>query len=188
MSWDSIDSAEKCPCGKGSYTVSHHSNDWGQHRTTWRMDCPLCKRRYALHAFACYPNGLFSEGYRWILKGAYNQAQKLLQRSEVSKKRALGLAREKYLNQFVTRFDGASKRHVWDSLFEAIPNYKILSTFYEHTKGKAPREYLTEEFSHHAIAAVRNILGVQDTEIELLQRGARLLFSRAEKLLSGGTT
>ncbi len=35
-----------CPCGIGTYTVRRYSNDWGQQREEWGMNCPICKTEY----------------------------------------------------------------------------------------------------------------------------------------------
>ncbi len=72
------------------------------------------------------------------------------------------------------------------ALFRAIPNYKSLGTFYQHTKGRTQADYLQQEFSHRTFVAVSKILGVQDKEIEQLQRESRGLSDQAEALLSNG--
>lgn len=43
VSWDSFERKETCPCGRGTYKVVNSSNDWGQSRTGWHMDCGFCK-------------------------------------------------------------------------------------------------------------------------------------------------
>ena len=151
------------------------------------MNCLSCHERYALHTFNCYPNGLHSEGFRWVLKERYERAQMLLRESDALKNRALEVARQRYLSGFLKRFDGASKKTVWTSLLLAIPYYKSLGTFYQHTKGCAQAEYLQQEFSHHTFVVVSKILGVQDKELEDLQRESRGLSDQAETLLSSGT-
>jgi hypothetical protein len=103
--------------------------------------------------------------------------------SDSLENRALEVASQRYLNGFLRRFDGASKKTVWTSLFRAIPYYKSLGAFYQHTEWCAQAEYLQQEFSHHTFVAVSKILGMQDKEIEDLQRESRGLSNRTETLL-----
>ncbi len=74
---------------------------------------------------------------------------------------------------------------MWEALHQAIPYYKSLGTFYQHTKGQAESDYLAEVFSDRELKAVWDILGVHDAEIERLQKAAQSLSNKATDLLGG---
>ena len=47
MSWEwSKEETHPCPCGKGTYSESYGSNDWGQRDERHTMNCPDCAKAY----------------------------------------------------------------------------------------------------------------------------------------------
>lgn len=43
MSWEEVFRKEyPCPCGKGTYTTVHRSDDWGQYESNDYMNCDVC--------------------------------------------------------------------------------------------------------------------------------------------------
>lgn len=185
MSWEYSETKHVCPCGKGTYTETTGSNDWGQSSSAWKMDCPSCKLNHALHTYEYFRHGMRSEGHRWIKKQSYDKATELLNKAKHLKDRAVKLARSRYLNTLVAQFENSSKKAVWEALHANIKWYKSLGTFYQHTKGKSKREYLAEIFSDHHLNDVFKIIRVSDEEIHGLNAQVENLEKEAETLLHG---
>lgn len=183
MSWESSETKFTCPCGSGTYTETHHSNDWGQSRFTWEMDCPSCKLNYSLHTYDYYEHGMRNEGYRWIKKPSYDKAMELLQKANELKDHTISLAKNKYLDVLVAQFENSSKKAVWEVLHANIKRYKSLGTFYNHTNGKNKYEYLGELFCDHYLDDVLKILHVKDKEVRELRTEEKNLEKAAERLL-----
>jgi len=183
VSWDSFESKETCPCGRGTYRVVLSSNDWGQSRTEWHMDCRSCKSAYSLHTFEYYSNGLRDEGHAWVRTGPYKEAKQLEREALAVKEQALALAKKKHLGSIVARLDGISKKRIWSAIHAAVPNYKSLGTFYLHTKGMVTREIASTLFSDFELQAVWKLLGVQDKEVTQMLASAASLQKKSEVLL-----
>ena len=77
MSWDSTETQKSCPCGTGTYTVIDRSDDWGRFETNWRMDCPICSKKYSLYTYAYYNSGIQEQRHKWVETTIYNEAMKL---------------------------------------------------------------------------------------------------------------
>lgn len=185
MSWEYFESIVACPCGKGTYTETFGSNDWGQTSISWDMDCPLCKANYALYTYSYYKNGMRSKGNRWIEKSKYDKAIKMLNEAKNIKLRAINTAKNKYLDALVTQFENSSKKAIWETLRTNINWYKSLGTFYQHTKGKEKREYLGELFSDYYLNELFKIMQVNDKEIQEQIEKANIVEVEADTLLRG---
>jgi hypothetical protein len=46
MSWEWEETSHPCPCGQGTYTIAHGSDDWGQSEERTTMNCPKCAEIY----------------------------------------------------------------------------------------------------------------------------------------------
>lgn len=184
MSWESTSTNHVCPCGKGVYVVTDSSDDWGRTKTQWSMDCPSCKQKYALHTFGYYRHGMPSEGHRWIDRQKYEEAMKLSKEARDSKNLAVSLAKKRYLSALNGKFEGCSKKAIWEVLHAHIKWYKSLGTFYQHTKGKSSLEYLGELFSEDHLDAIFKILNMSDSEIKALHARTLALEEKAQALLS----
>ena len=77
MSRDSTETQKSCPCGTGTYTVIDRSDDWRRFETNWRMDCPICSKKYSLYTYAYYNSGIQEQRHKWVETTIYNEAMKL---------------------------------------------------------------------------------------------------------------
>ena len=70
MGWEVAEQPAPCPCGAGTYTQLDWNEDWGRSRTEYRMDCPLCRKRYALWVIPAPPERRHKESdwAAWIPK------------------------------------------------------------------------------------------------------------------------
>ena len=130
-----------------------------------------------------YKNGMHSKGYRWVKRKTYEKAMELLEEAKILKAHSIELAKNKYLDVLMTQFENSSKKAVWEVLHANIKWYKSLGTFYQHTKGKNKREYLSELFSDHHLDDVLKIAHVNDKEIRELETKEKNLEKEAESLL-----
>lgn len=185
MSWEYSDRKYACPCGNGTYTETSGSNDWGQSSVTWKMDCASCELNYALYTYSYYKHGMHSEGHRWIKRRAYEKAMEFLEEAKILKNHSVELAKNRYLDVLVARFENSRKKTVWEVLHANIKWYKSLGTFYKHTKEMNKREYLGELFSDNHLEDVLKIANVKDKEIQEIITKKNNFKKEAENLLRG---
>ena len=185
MSWDSTETQKSCPCGTGTYTVIDRSDDWGRFETNWRMDCPICSKKYSLYTYAYYNSGLREQGHKWVETTIYNEAMKLNKMAKDTKRKAVLLAKERYLPVLEEMFRKSSKKAIWKALSENIKWYKSLGTFYKHTKNQDKREYLGELFHQAELMSVLRIAHVEDDDIKKLLRDSSSHESESKALLHG---
>lgn len=185
MSWESNETKKPCPCGAGTYTVINRSDDWGRFETSWKMDCPICSKKYSLYTYDYYRSGLREQGHKWIEKEIYDKALDLTTKANAAKKDALRLAKERYLPVLEKKFSKSSKKEIWEELNANIKWYKSLGTFYKHTKGQEKRQYLSELFRDSDLASVLKVANVDDKEVESLLSNSSALESEAKALLHG---
>ena len=185
MSWDESNPIRhKCPCGRGTYTERFSSNDWGQSRTEWAMDCPSCKKDYVLHTYEYYHHGLCETGHRWIKKDIYKKANGL----EKSAKRLIGdavhLAQSRYEDRWLAHFKDKTKKEIWAELTRNGEKYPSLGTFYKHVGSEGMSAYLSRYFEKEHILDIFRILNISDDKILLKLTEADKATGEAGQLLS----
>jgi len=171
-----------CPCGQSTYTVRYFTNDWSGERSEWEMNCSECLLKYRLHEFTYFDSGLASQSFRWIKTEFYAKAHELRKESERIFRHVIDLTEKQYLATWVSFFRGKSKRAMWEILHKTF-SYPSLSTFYMHTKNKAPEQFLKEYFTKDRIIQILGIIGIRDSQIEIDLKKANNLEIEAEELL-----
>lgn len=185
MSWESTETQKPCPCGNSTYTVIDRSDDWGRFETNWRMDCPICSKKYSLYTYDYYNSGLHAQSHKWVETEIYTKSMELKRKAEAAKKEAVRLAKERYLSVLEEIFRKSSKKAIWQVLNENIKWYKSLGTFYKHTKNQEKREYLGELFNHSDLLSVLKIANAKDKNIESLLTDSSDMESESNALLHG---
>jgi len=156
-----------------------------QTRDWWVMNCPECTENYRLYEFAYYQDAMASTGRRWVLKETFDRAQGMLNEASALTASAIKDAKSRYLAKLIESWASLSKKAVWERICKELPHFSSLGTFYNHTKGKQPAEYLAELFWPDRIPHTLRLANVQD--LELLERLARAtaLEEQAEALFRG---
>jgi hypothetical protein len=148
------------------------------------MDCPDCLINYELYSFEYHDKSVACEGFRWIRKELYKEAGKLRQESNLLLERAINTAKKRYLIKWISHFDDKSKKSIWTELNLNMKWFPSLGTFYKHTKGEEPSEFLSTYFCENHLADIFNILNIEDDEIPQIFDRANLLQNKADYLLS----
>jgi len=166
MSWEN-DSVTKspCPCGQGTYETIYSSNDWGQHKVTWSMNCSYCQSNFSLYTYSYFRSGEEYEAHRWVKTENYKKSKSLDRKARKLGSEAVELARKKYLEKTVMFFSQSNKKQIWEVFNKNILNYKSLATFYKHTKGKDKPEYIRELFVESSIISILKIIKISDIKI-----------------------
>ena len=186
MSWedDSVDE-EKCPCGKGTYSVTSSSDDWNRFRTSWTMNCTECKRNYRLFEFTYHRDGMGETGFRWVKTEIYDAAMAMIERGERMEESCLAKARAEYLEILVQQCNDLSRKEIWTKLSKGLRSFSSLGTFYKHTKGRDKRAYLADVFQYYPVPDVLRLIGVKNVALVASLQEAKKLKLDADKLLFG---
>ena len=146
------------------------------------MNCKKCMRDYALHGYEYYDSGMRCFAYKWILKSVLKFADHIQLEGEKAAEQARMLAKKKYWDVWLARFEGESKKGAWVILTENGKEYPSLSTFYSHTRNEDLSHYLKSFFQAH-LNRVLLILNVRDKEIYELLNKSKASQERAAALL-----
>jgi hypothetical protein len=149
MSWEEmLPDVRPCRCGDGTITFHLEMDDWNRARTYTTYECDRCR------------------------KEADDNARVQLDRKQMRHallSMALKLASDRYLSQWLARFEGKSKKAAWQIL-TAHQKYPSLGTFYQHVRETGLDHYLRWRFAGDFEMALK-ALKIRDSEIdELIER------------------
>jgi hypothetical protein len=153
MSWEEIRrDTRPCRCGKGLIDYVVEMDDWNRCESWEEVRCLACRREN---------------------EAAAREDERRAKLREAAAKKAVALAKERYLAKWLERFGGKSKKAVWLALTNQGEDYPSLGTFYTHLKHHdSTAEYLTWRFEQD-VGGVLKAAGVRDREIEGLLQEAR---------------
>ena len=179
MSWEEM-SVEKhpCPCGKGTYSVRHRTDDWNRTDTSLSMDCEDCYGSYVIYSENTHRGGLPYTVRFWIkvdIKAEYNR---LSDEVRAARDQVRILRIQRYLSKWLALFSGKNKKQVWELLTNKGERYPALGTFYQHTKEEGLIAYLERHFKSaddRAFNEILKFLCVEDAELAgLMERAATI--------------
>lgn len=185
MSYEEMGSAKHpCPCGKGTYTVTHFMDDWNRSKYEEKMNCTDCRKKYVLDSYATYDSGLATTATRWIKASDNKKANQLERNAEKLNKKAEKLAKVRYLNLWLEYFSKiGDKKKIWEKLTFNGSKYPSLGTFYKHIKPNGVKEYLKGYFNldnSEDFDVIMKIMNTKDIEIAKLFKSAEQLIEKAE--------
>ncbi len=174
MSWEEM-SVDKhpCPCGKGTYSVTHRMDDWNRTNSSMHMDCEECQSKYVLFSENQNRGGLPHTARFWICKEAEVEYWHLREAAATARRQVKKLRTQRYLPQWMALFVGKNKKQAWEILTNDGTRYPALGTFYQHTKVEGLEAYLERHFSNaddRTWLEIETTLGVDDREISDLVR------------------
>lgn len=135
-----------CRCGKGTILSILSMDDWNRTTLVEDIQCPRCRKEH---------------------EQKQKELARVAQRNKQNQKKAVALAKERYLSRWLETFEGLNKREVWERLPIKTYGYPALGTFYKHVKYHGTvQAYLTWLFE----AEIQYIIPAvfKDKEIELL--------------------
>lgn len=132
-----------CNCGKGTVVVTDEMDDWNRFRTETEIRCPQCRAEH---------DAIIEE-----------RRQNDKKRTELTNS-AVVLAKERYLAQWLTLFEGKSTKAAWLT-YTGGSGYPALGTFYNHVRERGLTHYVTWCFENDPQKALR-IMDTTDPEIE----------------------
>jgi hypothetical protein len=153
MSWEEmVPQKLPCPCGKGTLTRHLEMDDWSRTRQWTEMHCEPCRLEREQREEREFARGQ--------------------EKSEL-RERAKHLAQERYLEKWLERFHGISRKQAW-LLYTGGSGYPALGTFYKHVKDMGLENYFRHVFSYHFEDALQQ-MAISDPEIkELLEARERI--------------
>ena len=132
-----------CRCGAGSVIIVFEMDDWNRTRENRTIDCDVClenERKETLRIEA------------------------LRKKKEELHQQAICSAKERHLEDWLSRFEGLSKKKVWEKLPKNPWGYPSLGTFYTHSKDLD--SYLTSYFESNTLLILEN--QIHDPEIKAI--------------------
>jgi len=169
MSWEDMSSEKySCPCGKSTFTVTTHMDDWNRTDSSMRMDCDVCRSKYVLYHEDNCRSGMVNRAQFWISKQTQAKCQRLKDDAKSLRKRASKLKSERILPKWKAHFEGKNKKQTWKILTDNGARYPALGTFYQHTKYEGMDAYLMRHFKDakdQDFMAILAVLGIDDPEI-----------------------
>lgn len=184
MSWEvTRTDTLKCPCGEGTYAVTHRSDDWGRCDETWSMNCPTCHATYQLVTFPGDYKGVISDvRYGWALKVRCAEADHLREQASSAATRAQDLAVARYRQQWLDTLNRTTKKALWRSITADGKRYPSSSTFYMHLKSTTVDLYLMQYFVSNWFVLLQE-LGIVDPKIEQIRQDASRLEAEANQIV-----
>lgn len=158
-------------------------DDWNRTRREWTMNCANCAKEYVLYEYPAYDSGIPYTAARWVRASAYNESEKLKKEAESLKRRADNLAEKRYLQKWLSMFDGKSKKAAWEILTDSGRRYPSLGTFYKHVGHEGFDAYLIRQFRQDTTKAL-SIIGITDAETQRSWDDARRKTDEAARLIS----
>lgn len=177
MSWEVIStSTHNCPCGLGSYLVVVLSDDWGRTEERWEMRCLKCSSEFALYKYHYQDSGEVWPAYVWVRVEALHRVHAAEANLATFQDRVIATAKSRHLAQWMNHFAPASSRKdLWRRLTDNGKRYPSLSTFYQHTRGSDPLEYVAQRFTFQDLAWILEKLAIEDKELDdSLHQAARM--------------
>jgi hypothetical protein len=181
MSWDNDRLDKKpCPCGKGVYTITYRSNDWGQHEQRWTMGCSQCKTTHGLHQHAYTDrDGLHDVAFYWVPKAHLRELGDLLRAMEKQQRELTAYLSKQYGGRWLAHFEGMSKKAAWSALTGDGTDYPQLSTFYDHVRRGGLEDVLNGYLRYESAHVVSRILDLDDSGLSSRVQRIRELKDRA---------
>ena len=143
MSWEEISREDSpCKCGKSTMTRIFEMDDWNRTRNHTEIQCPVCHK----------------EAIREIEEKEKKEKQRALLYEQ-----AKNIALQKYLNQWLEKYEGLNKKQAW-LLLSSGSGYPSLATFYKHTKEEGLLNYLTRQFNYDFCEILKE-MNISDSEI-----------------------
>ncbi len=102
-----------CNCGKGKVVKIFRMDDWNRTETITDILCDDCR---------------VAAGKR------RNEEERRQKEKDTYKAKAIALAKKGYLPQWLLKFEGLTKKQVWETMPKSTYGYPSLSTFYTHVK------------------------------------------------------
>jgi hypothetical protein len=167
VSWDDDRIDEKtCPCGKGRYTVTYRSNDWGQHDEHWAMRCTRCNATHGLYNHSYMDRkGMHAVDFWWVPKQHLRELEDLGRAIRKHKDELETYLRNQYGGRWIRHFEGGSKKATWAELTHDGQDYPQLSTFYNHVRLGGLEVVLNSYLRYDTVHVVRRTLGLDDSEL-----------------------
>lgn len=177
MSWEEM-SVDKhpCPCGKGTYSVTHRMDDWNRSDSSMQMDCEECRVTFVLFSESQNRGGIPHTVQFWISKATEVEYGHMRATAVSDRTKAKELRTQRYLPRWKALFEGKNKKQAWGILTNNGERYPALGTFYLHTKEEGLVEYIERHFKdadERAFNEILKLLGVEDVEVAgLMERAA----------------
>ena len=169
MSWeDTATYRYRCPCGAGTFTVRHRSDDWGRHDEVWEMQCPACISSYVLHEDNRLRNGTSVAPYGWVPRRLWERYEATQKAKWEAERELHDLFRRRYWERLMEHFDGMSKKDIWEGLTGGGTGYPVLSTFYKHVHDDGLENVIDGFVNSRGIGRISALLSVSDTDISTL--------------------
>jgi hypothetical protein len=151
MSWEEMGCETRpCPCGKGTVTYRWEMDDWNRTRGGKTINCPKCQADAEAEE-------------RAAMERERERAALLSRAGE--------LARERYLESWLSPYSGKSKKDPW-LIYTGGRGYPALGTFYKHVRDfEGVEKYLRWSFEHD-IDKILRTPRVDDPEVTGMLRAA----------------
>ena len=146
MSWETFrEETIPCKCGGGSVKFVVEMDDWNRTRQYKIFNCAYCKKEHETE----------------IRQREFNREKR-----ETLLRQAQEIAQQRYLEIWLARFSGSSKKQVWE-LITGGTGYPSLGTFYQHVRKEGLEKYLARWLRDHVTETLDKI-GVRDEEISTI--------------------
>lgn len=166
MSWDSgKPEPHTCPCGKGHYSVTHRSDDWGRFEERWVMHCSHCNTNYALHTYYRNRKGITETCHGWVRKPLLQELAGLNERMEEEKRGLATYLGKHYGEKWLQHFHGKTKKAIWCELTQDGRTYPSLSTFYSHIRNSGLDSVFKGYLDYREAGTVIRILELNDVKL-----------------------
>lgn len=163
MSWEeSKPEPHPCPCGKGHYTVTHRSDDWGRFEDHWAMHCRHCNTNYVLYTYYGNRKGITETYHGWVPKPLLCELAELRERIEKEERRLATYLKAQYGEKWRQHFSGKRKKAIWSELTQDGRTYPSLSTFYSHIRNSGLVRVLEEYLAYREAETVIRVLELND--------------------------
>lgn len=170
MGWDVTEYPHPRPCGQGTYTRQEWSEDWGRHRTEYRMDCPACREHYVLWVVPAPIERRHkdSDWATWLPRATEHERRSLEQQAREAREAVLELARQVFGPQLLAelsevKFKTRMHRILVERMGQGAPGF---SRFDRAVKAKGLKEAIQQLIDVQHLPALLSVLNDPGEHIE----------------------